>query len=206
MECLVLSSCSSLHCAGRYISDQDTEFCRYNAFCTGPDARFSSKTTCRYRRVRTAQGRGMEFPPHIATTVRGITVERRSAKRDQILVDIDIAHPGAEYCHGHVENISKCGVSVIIREGKLPDGQRSVILNLRVWTGNEMLYRKVYCRVIRHEENRIAMSFAENDIVTEAIIDDLMFYQKRGRKHDARKPEQKQAAAFTAAALEPMRS
>ncbi|VAW72831.1 hypothetical protein MNBD_GAMMA14-2151 [hydrothermal vent metagenome] len=133
-------------------------------------------------------------------------MERRSAKRDQILVDIDIAHPGAGYCHGHVENISKSGVSVIIREGKLSDGQRSVILNLRVWTGNEMLYRKVYCRIIRHEENRIAMAFAENDIVTEAIVDDLMFYQKRGRKHDARKPEQKQAAAFTAAAPEPMRS
>jgi len=149
-------------------------------------------------------GKGYGVSPSYCETVRGITVERRSAKRDQILVDIDIAHPGAEYCHGHVENISKCGVSVIIREGKLPDGQRSVILNLRVWTGNEMLYRKIYCRVIRHEENRIAMSFAENDIVTEAIIDDLMFYQKRSHKHGTRNPERKLTAAF--AAPEPMRS
>jgi len=110
-------------------------------------------------------------------------VERRSAKRDQILVEIDIAHPGAGICHGHVENISKSGVSLVIRGGDLPAEQRSVILNFRVWTGGEMLYRKIYCRVVRREEGRMAMEFVEEDIVTEAVIQDLMFYQNRARKH-----------------------
>ncbi|TCK18317.1 PilZ domain-containing protein [Thiogranum longum] len=114
-------------------------------------------------------------------------MERRKAKRDQILVDIDIAHPGAGYCHGHVENISKGGVSVHVDEGELPAAQRSVILNMRVWTGNEILYRKMYCRVVRHNSSRLAMEFAENDIVTEAIIQDLMFYQKRGQRHEQEK-------------------
>jgi len=101
------------------------------------------------------------------------------------MVEIDIAHPGAGICHGHVENISKSGVSISISGGDLPVEQRSVILNLRVWTGNEMLYRKIYCRVVRREEGRMAMEFAENDIVTEAIIQDLMFYQSRARKREA---------------------
>ena len=128
-------------------------------------------------------------------------MERRKAKRDQILVDIDIAHPGAGYCHGYVENISKGGVSVYIDEGQLPATQRSVILNLRVWTGNETLYRKMYCRVVRHNESRVAMEFAENDIITEAIIHDLMFYQKRGQRHELKRQEE--AGSFAPAVPEP---
>jgi len=122
---------------------------------------------------------------NIATTVRGVAVEKRRAKRDQILVDIDIAHPGTGICHGYVENISKTGVAIIISGGEPPTEQRSVVLNLRVWTGNEMLYRKIYCRIVRREEGRLAMEFAENDIVTEAIVQDLMFYQRRARKREA---------------------
>ena len=117
------------------------------------------------------------------------------------MVDIDIAHPGAGYCHGHVENISRGGVSVCIDEGELPATQRSVILNLRVWTGNETLYRKMYCRVVRHEASRVAMEFAENDIVTEAIIQDLMFYQKRGQRQEQNRQED--TASFTNPLPEP---
>ncbi len=112
-------------------------------------------------------------------------MERRRAKRDQILVDIDIAHPGTGVCYGQVENISRNGVSVSITAGELPAEQRSVILNLRVWTGNEMLYRKIYCRIVRREQGQMAMEFAENDIVTDAIVQDLMFYQARARKREA---------------------
>ena len=174
---------------GRYTVDQDTEFCCYHTFCTGPDARFSSKSTISYRRVRTAQGRGAEFCPS-SSTVRGVAVERRSAKRDPIRVEIDIAHPGAGLCHGLVENISKSGVSLVIHGGSLPAEQRSVILNFRVWTGTEMLYRKIYCRVVRREVGRMALEFAEDDIVSEAIIQDLMFYQNRARKQVAPVPFQ----------------
>lgn len=120
-------------------------------------------------------------------------MERRRAKRDQILVEIDIAHPGTGTCHGHVENISKSGVSIAISGGDIPAEQRSVILNFRVWTGNEMLYRKMYCRIVRREEGRMAMEFAENDLVTEAIIQDLMFYQRRVRKGEAPVRAQKYA-------------
>jgi len=134
--------------------------------------------------------------------VRGVAVERRRTKRDQILVDIDIAHPGTGYCHGHVKDISKGGVSVIISEGELPAGQRSVILNLRVWTGSGMLYRKIYCRVVRRDEGQVAMEFAENDIVTEAIVQDLIFYQKLSRKRAVQ--TQEHADTFSAPVPEPL--
>ena len=118
----------------------------------------------------------------------GSAVERRKSKRNQIEVDIEIAHPGSQRCFGHAGNISRTGVSVHVCKGALPKGQRSVILNFKVWTGNETLYRKIYARVVRTGEQIIALEFAEHDFVAEAIIQDLMFYQKRERRERVRKP------------------
>lgn len=111
-------------------------------------------------------------------------MERRKARRSQIQVDIEIAHPGSNRCRGLAANISRTGVSVTLLEGTLPSAQRSVILNFRVWTGNETLYRKVYARVMRYDQIQVALEFAEHDFITEAIIQDLMFYQSRTRRQE----------------------
>jgi hypothetical protein len=113
---------------------------------------------------------------------RARIVERRKAKRRSIQVEIDIAHPGLGRCRGYAENISRKGVSVAIVEGKLPSTQRSVVLNFRVWTGKETLYRKVYARIARRQHRVVAFEFAEHDFITEAIVQDLMFYQSRERR------------------------
>ena len=115
-------------------------------------------------------------------------MERRKAKRDQIQVDIEIAHPGARRCGGYAENISRTGVSIILWDGELATGQRSVILNFKVWTGSETLYRKIYARVVRSDQQKIALEFAEHDFIAEAIIQDLMYYQKRDRRGNVRTP------------------
>lgn len=119
---------------------------------------------------------------------KGTLVERRNAKRNQIQVDIEIAHPGTRRCGGYAENISRTGVSIILWDGELPTSQRSVILNFKVWTGSETLYRKIYARVIRSDQQKIALEFAEHDFIAEAIIQDLMFYQKRDRRNGVRAP------------------
>ena len=109
-------------------------------------------------------------------------MEKRTAKRNQIQVDIEIAHPGANRCYGYAENISRTGVSIVLREGELPPRQRSVILNFKIWTGEETLYRKIYARVVRPGQGKIALEFARHDFTTEWIIRDLMFYQRNNDK------------------------
>ncbi len=123
---------------------------------------------------------GNEVP--LNELAKGKIVERRNAKRNQIQVDIEIAHPGARRCGGYAENISRTGVSIILWDGEIPTRQRSVILNFKVWTGSETLYRKIYARIVRSEQEKIALEFAEHDFIAEAIIQDLMFYQKRERR------------------------
>lgn len=127
-------------------------------------------------------------------------MERRAAKRNQIQVDIEIAHPGASRCRGYAENISRTGISVMLWSGELPQQQRSVILNFKVWTGNETLYRKIYARIVRCQEGRAAFEFAEQDFIAEAIIQDLLFYQRRERRREARQPVISEMPAETAAA------
>lgn len=109
-------------------------------------------------------------------------MEKRKAKRNQIQVDIEIAHPAANRCYGYAENISRTGISIVLREGQLPAQQRSVNLNFKVWTGSETLYRKIYARVVRRGQAKIALEFARFDFTAESIIRELMFYQRKNDK------------------------
>ena len=93
---------------------------------------------------------------------KGSTVDNRNAKRKRIQVGIEIADPGANRCYGYAENISSTGVSIVLQEGGLPAGQRSVILNFKIWTGSETLYRKIYARVVRSGQGKIALEFARS--------------------------------------------
>ena len=113
-------------------------------------------------------------------------MERRQSKRSQIQVDIEIAHPGAGHCCGYAENISRDGVSIKLWKGVIPSQQRSVILNFRVWTGNETIYRKLYARIVRSAADQVAMEFAETDFVAEAIVQDLIYYQAHERRSMSR--------------------
>jgi hypothetical protein len=113
-------------------------------------------------------------------------VERRKSKRSQIQVDIEIAHPGAGRCCGYAENISRDGVSIKLWKGTLPSQQRSVILNFRVWTGSETIYRKLYARIVRGSTEYVAMEFAETDFIAEAIVQDLIYYQDHERRRASR--------------------
>lgn len=113
-------------------------------------------------------------------------MDRRKSQRNCIQVDIEIAQPGVSRCRGHAENISRTGVSIVLSEGSLELQQRSVILNFKVWTGSETLYRRIYARVLRREQDRVALEFAEHDFIAEAIVQDLMFYQGRERRAMAR--------------------
>lgn len=112
-------------------------------------------------------------------------MERRQAKRKQIEVDVEIAQPGVERCYGFAADISHRGVSVHLWKGELPEQQRSVILNFRIWTGRETLYRKMYARVVHSDRQMLGLEFTEHDFIAEAIIHDLMYYQKHERRRQA---------------------
>jgi hypothetical protein len=61
-----------------------------------------------------------------------------------------------------------------------------VILNFKVWTGKETLYRKIYARVVHADRQTVGLEFAEHDFVAEAVVQDLMFYQRRERQRSSR--------------------
>lgn len=114
-------------------------------------------------------------------------MERRTSARRRILVDIEIAQPGGNPCRGYAENVSREGVAVVLWEGELPPTQRSVILNFKIWTGTETLCRKLHARILRIEAQRVALAFAEHDMVAGAIVQDLIYYKSKERRQEARR-------------------
>mgnify|MGYP001820028211 FL=1 len=114
-------------------------------------------------------------------------MDRRKARREKIIVDIEVARPGVGRCFGYAQNISRHGVSMILQQGTLPAHQQSVMLNFRIWTGSEDYFCKVYARVVRLEGTEVGLEFAENDVLAEATIQDLIFYQRNLREKHAGK-------------------
>jgi hypothetical protein len=106
------------------------------------------------------------------------TMERRRARREKIVVDIEVARPGLGRCFGYAQNISRQGVSMILQQGTLPLHQQSVMLSFRIWTGSGDFFCKVYARVVRLDGREVALEFSEKDAITEATIQDLLYYQR----------------------------
>ncbi len=77
---------------------------------------------------------------------------------------------------------------MVLWQGELPDAQRPVMLNLKIWTGSETLFRKLQARVTRVEGDRVILAFLENDLITHAIVQDLLYYQAMERRRAARAP------------------
>ena len=113
-------------------------------------------------------------------------MNKRKSTRHHLLVDIEIAQPGQRRCRGHVNNINREGLSVTLREGQLPKDQKSVLLNFKIWTGSETLFRKLHAKIIRVNEHEIGMAFAEHDLVAAAIIQDLLHYKTHERRKRSR--------------------
>ncbi len=126
-------------------------------------------------------------------------MDKRRNPRRRILVDIEIAHPGHAPCSGYARDVSREGVSVVLWEGGLPPAQRSVMLNFKIWTGSETLFRKMHARVVRCDGDQVALVFAEQDLVASAIVQDLMFYKNAERRHRARRP----VCGFAATSVSP---
>lgn len=109
-------------------------------------------------------------------------MERRRARRENIIVDIEVARPGLGRCFGYAQNISRQGVSIVLQQGSLPTNQQSVMLSFRIWTGSGDFFCKVYARVMRLNGREVALEFSKKDAITEATIQDLIYYQRTLRE------------------------
>jgi hypothetical protein len=113
-------------------------------------------------------------------------MNRRKSARRRVSVELEIARPGGSRCRGYAENVSREGMCVTVREGDIPDVRRPVMVNLKIWTGTETLFRKLQARIVRVEDDRLALAFLENNLVTHAIVQDLLYYESLERRRQAR--------------------
>lgn len=113
-------------------------------------------------------------------------MNKRKSTRHNLLVEIEIANSGHRRCRGYVNNISRDGLSITLRDGQLPADQKSVLLNFKIWTGSETLFRKMLAKIVRIEGQQAGLVFTEHDMVAAAIVQDLLHYKSCERRKKAR--------------------
>ncbi len=124
-------------------------------------------------------GSGLSYFP-------GDKMNKRKTARQSLLVDIEIANSGHNRCRGYVNNISRDGLSITLRDGHFPIEQKSVLLNFNIWTGSETLFRKMLAKIVRIDGQEAGLVFAGDDRVTAAIVQDLLHYKMYERRKQSR--------------------
>lgn len=89
---------------------------------------------------------------------------------------------------GVADNLSREGVSLRLEEGHVPVPEKVVILNFKIWTGRERLTRSLNARVIRVEGDEVGLAFLDQDPMTAAAVQDLLFYVQFDHRHAAGSP------------------
>ena len=124
-------------------------------------------------------------------------MNQRKSVRHRIMVDIEVAQADAGRCRGYADTVSRDGISIKVYEGQLPSEQRAVLLNFRIWTGRETLFRKMQARIVRVDDNCIGLKFAEHDMVAGSIVHDLLYYKAFERREKPRSSDQAAGSAST---------
>ena len=100
------------------------------------------------------------------------------------MVDLEIAVGNLAVCHGTTDDISRDGLLVRLDEGcSAPPNETRVILNFKIWTGRERLCRAVNATVVRISEDGVGLKFDEKDPMTQAAVQDLLFYLQFDQRH-----------------------
>ena len=107
-------------------------------------------------------------------------MERRKNPRTDTAVHVRLDLDGSEY-HGIARDISTRGVFVELDSGDLQVGECDVDMHFEVDTGAQILSRQIAGTLVRCEDRGLAVRFAEQDVLTRAVIHELMYYMQLSR-------------------------
>lgn len=104
-------------------------------------------------------------------------MERRKHPRSDAAILVRMESAGLD-CHGVVRDISTRGIFVDLEQGKAEVSNRTVRLLFEIDTGTQVLSRQISGRIVRKEDNGLAIRFAECDVLGRAVIHELMYYMQ----------------------------
>lgn len=102
-------------------------------------------------------------------------IERRKHKRTSVDVEVELRCTRGS-CQGLARDVSPRSLFIEVESGELPEANAIVQLNFKIWTGRHQLLRQASGRVVRTDDEGIAVSFAERDIFARGVIEEVIYY------------------------------
>jgi len=116
-------------------------------------------------------------------------MNKRNSVRSNLKVQIDlIAKDGFKAMGGVSSNLSTEGAFVTLNGGA-PKLGGILTVHFKIWTGHENISRQLCAKVLRIDEHGVALGFTEQDLVTFAVVQDILHYRQYERRSEHRQME-----------------
>lgn len=112
--------------------------------------------------------------------------DNRSQPRTDALIELTLSHGDVELAGCHSQNISGKGVFIELPcDLDLASGT-PISLRFHIWTGRDHIARFLRAKVVRSEQRGMAVRFTDHDMTTNAVVQDILYYQQYERRNEGR--------------------
>ncbi|HQU16504.1 MAG: hypothetical protein B7Z66_02240 [Chromatiales bacterium 21-64-14] len=113
-------------------------------------------------------------------------IEQRSRPRKNVAIQVEVAFQGSMVRDGYASNVSADGAYMEFGYPVELAPGTDLLLKFRIWTGQEHICRLLKAKVTRCDTTGLALAFADRDLISHAVVEDIRFYQGCERRSQPR--------------------
>ncbi len=112
--------------------------------------------------------------------------DARAQPRNDIFIELVLTHADVDMAGCHSQSINGRGAYIDLpTELSLPEDS-AVTLRFHIWTGHDYIARFLRGKVVRSEPRGVAIRFTDQDLTTQAVVQDILYYQQFERRNEGR--------------------
>lgn len=112
--------------------------------------------------------------------------DARTEPRQSIFIELVLTHADVDMAGCHSQSISGRGVHIDLPTEMHIPTEAPVTLRFHIWTGHDYIARFLRGRVVRSEARSVAIRFTDQDLTTQAVVQDILYYQQFERRNEGR--------------------
>jgi hypothetical protein len=115
-----------------------------------------------------------------------VLTDNRDQQRTDAFIELTLCCNSDELAGCHTQNISSKGALIELPHAHAFMAGSTVNLRFHIWTGRDHIARFLRSSVVRQDERGLAVRFTDHDLATQAVVQDILYYQQYERRSDGR--------------------
>lgn len=120
------------------------------------------------------------------SAARDGTADNRAQQRTAVIIALTLIHENIELAGCHARNISSKGIYIELPSDLPSTSGTPVTLRFHIWTGRDHMTRFLRAMIIRSGLRFLAAGFTDHELITNAVVQDIHYYQQHERRLGAR--------------------